>query len=311
MLTYYRSIGGKLVTVEDYTDGCWINAISPTPEELARVSRDTGLSLELLQYPLDPDERSRFEREDEGQLLIVLQTSQRLGEDSDIPYDTVPLGILHTDHCLVTVCAQDNQTIRDVTGGLVRQVRTAKKNRLTLQIFLRTAQRFLIDLRRIDRAIDQAEDRLEHATRNKELLDLLKLEKSLVYFKTALKSNELMMERLKRERLFDLYEDDQDLLNDVLIENLQAIEMTDISTNILTSTVGTFASVISNNVNAVVKILTITTILVAIPTLVTSIFGMNIPLPFQRNPEALFIVLGIAFGFSMMLGLLFRRLRWF
>jgi len=309
MLTYYRSIGGKLTVVDDYTDGCWINAISPTHEELLRVSRETGLALELLQYPLDPDERSRFERED-SHLLIVLQTSQRLGEDSDIPYDTVPLGILHTDHCLVTVCAQDNQVLRDVTGGLVRQVRTAKKNRLTLQIFLRSAQRFLIDLRRIDKAIDTAEDRLEHATRNKELLDLLKLEKSLVYFKTALKANELMMERLKRERLFDLYEDDQDLLNDVIIENLQAIEMTDISTNILASTLGTFASVINNNVNQVVRILTVTTILIAIPTLVTSIFGMNVPLPNQESHTMLWVVLGIAFSVSGMLAVLFRRWRW-
>lgn len=311
MLTYYRSIGGKLHTVEGYDDGCWINVVTPSHEELVKVSRETGLSLELLQYPLDPDERSRFERDDDGQLLIVLQTSQRLGDGSDIPYDTVPLGILHTDHCLVTVCAQDNQVIRDIASGLLRQVRTAKKNRLTLQIFLRSAQRFLIDLRRIDKQIDATEDRLEHATRNKELLDLLKLEKSLVYFKTALKANELMMERLKRERLFDLYEDDQDLLNDVLIENLQAIEMTDISTNILTSTLTTFASIISNNVNQVVKILTITTILVAIPTLITSIFGMNVPLPDQEDPTMLWVVLGLAFGLSIGVALLFRRLRWF
>lgn len=310
MLTYYRSIGGKLSVVDGYSDGCWIDATSPSSEELLRVHRETGLSLDLLHYPLDPDERARFERDDE-QILIVLQTSQRLGEDSDIPFDTVPLGILHNDHCIVTVCAQDNSSVRDVTGGLVRGVRTAKKNRLTLQIFLRSAQRFLLDLRRIDRAIDAAEDRLENATRNRELLDLLRLEKSLVYFKTALKANELMMERLKRERLFDLYEDDQDLLNDVLIENLQAIEMTDISTNILASTLGTFAAVISNNVNGVVKILTITTILVAIPTLVTSIFGMNVPLPFQRSPEGLWIVLGIAFALALLLALLFRRWRWF
>lgn len=309
MLTYYRSLGGKLTVIDGYVDGCWINVAAPNTDELLTVSRETGLPLDLLQYPLDPDERSRFER-DEELILIVLQTSQRLGEDSDIPYDTVPLGILHTDHCVVTVCAQDNQVVRDVTSGLVRQVRTAKKNRLTLQIFLRSAQRFLIDLRRIDKQIDAAEDRLEHATRNKELLDLLKLEKSLVYFKTALKANELMMERLKRERLFDLYEDDQDLLNDVLIENLQAIEMTDISTNILSSTLGTFASIISNNVNAVVRILTVTTILVAIPTLITSIFGMNVPLPFQDRAWSVWVVLGLAFGLSIGVAFLFRRWRW-
>ncbi|PYE51138.1 magnesium transporter CorA family protein [Deinococcus yavapaiensis] len=309
MLTYYRSIGGKLNLIDEYIDGCWISAIAPTPQELLDVSRETGLPLDLLQYPLDPDERARFERDD-GHVLVVLQTSKRLNEEGGIPYDTVPLGILHTDHCIVTVCSQDNPAIQDVTAGLVRQIRTAKKNRLTLQIFLRAAQRFLIDLRRIDKMIDAAEDRLESATRNQELLDLLNIEKSLVYFKTALKANEVMMERLKRERLFDMYEDDQDLLNDVIIENQQAVEMTDIAQSILGVTMNTFAAVINNNVNGVVRILTVTTILVAIPTLVTSIFGMNVPLPAQGREWAVWVVLVLAFGISVGVGLLFRKLRW-
>lgn len=310
MLTYYRSIGGKLQVVDGYVDGSWIHVTAPTAEELARVSRETGLDLDYLSYPLDPDERSRFERED-GQLLIIMQTSYRLGEDSDIPYDTVPLGILHTDHCLVTVCAKDNPVVNDVVSGLVRRVSTAKKNRLTLQLFLRNAQRFLIDVRQINKRVDTIEDRMETATRNKELMDLLKLEKSLVYFITGLKANEAMMERVKRDRIFEMYEEDSDLLDDVLIENLQAIEMASIASNILTSMAGAFASVISNNVNQVVKVLTVTTILVAIPTLVTSIFGMNIPLPFSESPEALWIVLGIASTLAATLAFLFYRWRVF
>ncbi|MEW6421724.1 MAG: magnesium transporter CorA family protein [Deinococcota bacterium] len=310
MLTYYRSVGGKLQVVEGYTDGCWINVTAPTAEELARVSRDTGLDLDYLSYPLDPDERSRFERED-GQLLIIMQTSYRLGEESDIPYDTVPLGILHTDHCLVTVCATENPVVNDVVSGLVRRVSTAKKNRLTLQLFLRNAQRFLIDVRQINKQVERIEDRMETATRNKELMDLLKLEKSLVYFITGLKANEAMMERVKRDRIFEMYEEDSELLDDVLIENLQAIEMANIASNILTSMAAAFASIINNNVNQVVKVLTVTTILVAIPTLVTSIFGMNVPLPFQQNPEGMWIVLGIATLLSAVLGLLFYRWRVF
>ncbi|ADV68739.1 magnesium transporter CorA family protein [Deinococcus maricopensis] len=310
MLTYYRSIGGKLHVIQDYTDGCWINVTAPTPEELARVSRETGLDLDYLQYPLDPDERSRFERED-GQLLIILQTSYRLADNSDIPYDTVPLGILHTDHCVVTVCAQENPVIRDLVSGMVRSISTAKKNRLTLQVFLRNAQRFLIDLRHINKQVDRTEDKLESSTRNKELLELLKLEKSLVYFMTALKANELMMERVKRDRIFEMYDEDQELLDDVLIENLQAIEMTDIASSILTSMSGTFASVISNNVNQVVKLLTTTTILVAIPTLITGVFGMNVPIPGQDHPWSFALALGIAFSASGILAFLFYRLRWF
>lgn len=310
MLTYYRSIGGKLQVIGGYIDGCWINATAPTAEELARVSRETGLDLDYLSYPLDPDERSRFERED-GQLLIIMQTSYRLGEDSDIPYDTVPLGILHTDHCLVTVCATENPVVNDVVSGLVRRVSTVKKNRLTLQLFLRNAQRFLIDVRQINKQVDRIEDRMETATRNRELMDLLKLEKSLVYFITGLKANEAMMERVKRDRIFEMYEEDSDLLDDVLIENLQAIEMASIASNILTSMAGAFASVISNNVNQVVKVLTVTTILVAIPTLITSIFGMNVPLPLQQNPEGMWIVLSIASLLSATLAFLFYRWRVF
>lgn len=308
MLTYYRSIGGKIITTEGYTEGCWINAAAPTPEELARVSKETGLELDYLSYPLDPDERSRFER-DEGQLLIIMQTSYRLPPESDIPYDTVPLGILHTDHCIVTVCAlPENPVVKDVLGGLVRRVSTVKRNRLTLQLFLRNAQRFLIDVRQINKRVDAIEDKLENSQQNKELLDLLKLEKSLVYFMTGLKANEAMMERVKRDRIFEMYEEDGDLLDDVLIENLQAIEMATISSNILTSMSGAFASVISNNVNQVVKVLTITTILVAIPTLVSGFFGMNVEgLPFHDHPNGFWIVMGVATGLAALIAYLFYR----
>lgn len=310
VLTYYRSIGGKLNIVDRFTVGCWVDVQRPSAEELAIVSRETGIEIDYLSYPLDPDERSRFERED-GQLLIIMQTSYRLGEDSDIPFDTVPLGIMHTDHCLVTVCAQENPVVRDIVSGLMKTVHTAKKNRLTLQLFLRNAQRFLIDVRQINKQVDRAEDRLESSTQNKELLELLRLEKSLVYFITALKANELMMERVKRDRIFEMYEEDADLLDDVLIENLQAIEMVGIASNILTSMSGTFASVINNNVNQVVKLLTVTTILVAIPTLITGVFGMNVPIPLQERPYMFIVVLALMFGVSGLLAFLFYRWKLF
>ncbi len=310
MLTYYRSIAGKLNIVDDYIDGCWVDVQRPSAEELAIVSRETGIEIDYLSYPLDPDERSRFERED-GQLLIIMQTSYRLGEESDTPFDTVPLGIMHTDHCLVTVCAQENPVVRDIVSGLMKTVHTAKKNRLTLQLFLRNAQRFLIDVRQINKQVDRTEDRLESSTQNKELLELLRLEKSLVYFMTALKANELMMERVKRDRIMEMYEEDADLLDDVLIENLQAIEMVGIASHILTSMSGTFASVISNNVNQVVKLLTVTTILVAIPTLITGVFGMNVPIPLQTHPYMFGVALFLMFGVSGLLAYLFYKWRLF
>lgn len=311
MLIYYRSIGGMLKATEGYSKGCWIHAANPTPEELALVSKETGLELDFLKYPLDPDERSRFEREN-GQLMIIMQTSYRLPEDSDIPYDTVPLGILHTRECIVTVCMLDeNPVIKDVVSGLVRRVSTNKRNRLTLQFFLRNAQRFLIDVRQINKRVEQVEDRLENSQHNRELLDLLKIEKSLVYFITGLKANEAMMERVKKDRIFELYAEDSDLLEDVLIENLQAIEMASIASNILTSMAGAFASVISNNVNQVVKTLTVLSAIFLPLTFMAGIWGMN----FEHMPElswpfgyfgALFSMLLVAFVMIW----LFKKRNW-
>lgn len=310
MIEYFRSLGGKLVRIDHFIEGCWINVVEPSTEELEHLSREYGIPMDYLSAPLDLDERPHFEKED-GIISIVMQTSYPLGEHSDIPYDTIPLGIVHTDHCILTLCPMENPVLREIKNGRLRHVSTAKKNRFTLQIFLRAAQRFLVDLRQINKQVDLVEDRLETSTRNKELLDLLKLEKSLVYFKTAVKANELMMERVKRDRVFEMYPDDQELLNDVIVENLQAIEMTDITTNILTSMMGTFASVISNNVNAVVRLLTTTTILLAIPTLVSSVFGMNVPLPWHNDPKAFFWVMGLALGLSGLVAMAFWRLKWF
>lgn len=310
MIEYFRSIGGKLKQVDGFVEGCWIDVTDPDPSELEALSLEHNVPLDYLTGPLDLDERPHFEKDD-GIISILMQTPYYLGEHSDIPYDTVPLGIIHTDHCLITVCTLENRVLHEIKNGRIRHVSTAKRNRFTLQIFLRTAQRFLIDLRQINKQVDAVEDRLESATQNKELLDLLKLEKSLVYFQTAVKANELMMERVKRDRTFEMYADDQELLDDVLIENMQAIEMTGITISILSSMMGTFAAVIQNNVNAVVKVLTLTTIFIAIPTLITGLFGMNVGIPWEGRAEGFWWVLGIAMVLIGFVVFLFRRLRWF
>lgn len=310
MLTYYRSIGGKLTQLDGFADGCWINVTDPTIEELTRLSRETGLGIDVLSYPLDPDERSRFERED-GELLIIMQTSYRLPPSSDIPFDTVPLGILHTDHCIVTVCAVENPLIRDVASGLAQRVSTPKKNRLTLQLFLRNAQRFLIDIRQINRDVDSIEDQLENSTRNEELLHLLKFEKSMIYFITALKANEAMMERAKRDRIFQTYEDDSDLLDDVLIENLQAIEMATIASNILGIMMGAFSSVISNNVNQVMKTLTVVSAIFLPLTFMAGIWGMNFDvMPELHHPLGYAMALFSMAVVAVAMFLFFKRRGW-
>lgn len=309
MIEYFRSSGGKLLNIPEFVPGCWVNVCAPTPHELEFLHEELGLPVDYLNYPLDVDERPRYEHED-GVSLIVLQTPFSLGEKSDVPYDTQTLGIIHTSDSIVTVSSQENAVLRDIRNGVVRNISTVKKNRFTLQIFLRTAHRYLIDLKQINRMVDATEDRLESSTRNKELLELLKQEKSLVYFMTALKANELMMEKIKRERVFEMYPDDQDLLNDVLVENLQAIEMTDIASKILSSMTATFASVISNNLNVVMKFLASVTIMVAIPTLVASFYGMNVQLPFQQAAWAFWLVLGTAMAAVVVILTLFIKKNW-
>jgi len=309
MIEYYRSVRGILERLEAYQAGCWVNVVTPTPDELTHLSQHYGVPMDYLLYSLDLDERPRFERDGEF-VLIVMQTSFAFGEAADVPFDTLPLGIIHTPAAIVTVSTRVNPVLEEVKAGRIRGLSTVKRNRFTMQIFLRVAQRYLLDLRQINRQVDAIETKLETSTRNRELLALLRFEKSLVYFKTALKANELMMERIRRDRVFEMYPDDHDLFEDVLIENLQAIEMTDIATNILVSMMGAFASVISNNVNAVVKVLTVATIMVAIPTWITGVFGMNVALPLQERSWAFFLIIGLCAVSAGSLLLWFRLKRW-
>jgi magnesium transporter len=232
----------------------------------------------------------------------------------DVPYSTVPLGIIMTSRLIVTVCRLQNDILQELASGRVRGLETSKRNRFVLRLLLITASRYLSYLREINKVVDTVEDRLQLSQRNRELLELLKYQKSLVYFTTALKTNELMMERLQRWQFFRMYSEDEDLLEDVITENQQAIEMVNISTNILSSTMDAFASIISNNLNAVMKFLASATIVVNLPTIVYSFFGMNVDLPFQSPPlapYAFMIIFVISISISIIVILAFIRRDWF
>jgi magnesium transporter len=309
MLTIYRSREGKLETVAAATDGCWFSLVDPTPEEVARVQAELAVPEDLLTDALDRGEQARTERED-GAALMVLRVPYFQGEDADIPHLTVPLGIVTTDRFLATVCTRDVGVLRQLSSGAVRGLSTAKHNRFILQALHVTAQRFLHHLGEINRAVDALEDRLQASLRNRELLELLKRQKSLVYFTEALKSNEVMLERLQRSQVLQAYPDDQELLEDVLTEFRQAMEMTTISANILSNTMDAFASIISNNLNVVMKFLASVTIILALPTLVASIFGMNVALPLQDHPAAFWIILGSSFVVAAIVVIIFWRRDW-
>ena len=308
MLTIYKNTESGLSTLQEPITGCWINAIDPTPQEIAQLS-ELGIPQDFLTYPLDQDERARTERED-GSQLVILRIPFYEGPNVDVPYTTIPLGIILTDRFFVTVCKRNNEILEEFSSGRARNLSTAKRHRFLLRLLLSTASKYLFYLREINKIVDHLEDQLQLSTRNKEVLELLKYQKSLTYFTTALKSNELMMERLQRSQMFKMYPDDEDLLEDVITENQQAIETTNISSTILSSMMDAFASIISNNLNVVMKVLASITIIMAVPTMIASFFGMNFNLPLEQHPAAFFITIVVSGLLSLTAAYFFWRRDW-
>jgi magnesium transporter len=309
MIKIYKNTELGLEILPAPIDGCWIRVIDPTPEEID-VLRQLGIPQDYITYPLDLDERARTEREN-GEILIVLRTPYFQGETSDIPYTTIPLGIILSNDYLVTICKRENDILRDFASGRVKGLSTKKRNRFVLRLLLNTATKYLVCLREITKSVDVLEDQLQLSTRNKEVLELLKYEKSLTYFTTALKSNELMMERLQRSQLFKTYPEDEDLLEDVLTENQQAIEMTNIAANILSSMMDAFASIISNNLNVVMKFLASITIVLSLPTMIASFLGMNVNLPLnEQHPLAFLAAILASVGLSSVVLYIFAKKDW-
>lgn len=308
MLCIYKTTQNGLETIENVSNGVWVNAIDPTPEEMEKLV-NWGMELDYINYSLDIDEMPRMER-DEDFTFILLRIPIHQPE-SDIPYTTVPLSIMILGNKIITVCRYESDIFKPLTNGKHRHLKTGKRYRLALYIFLETAARYLNLLREITRAIELVEDRLQKSTQNRELLELLKYQKSLTYFATALRSNEVMMERVQRTQLFNYYEEDQDLLEDVLTENQQAIQMTNINTEILASMMDAFASIISNNLNVVLKALAALTIILNVPAIVASFYGMNVVLPGEAHPNAFLSVIGISLGLTAIATYIFYKRDWF
>jgi len=309
MLDIYKNTPDGLQTLENPTNGCWIKTTDPTPDEKEKLV-NWGIEPELITYSLDQDEMARVERDD-GYTLILLRIPHFQGETHDIPYSTVPMGIIIKDNLIVTICRHDSHITRILTDGKYRGFKTAKRYRFVLYVLLETATRYLTYLREINRAVDNVEDQLEKSTRNRELLKLLKYQKSLVYFTTALHSNEVMMERLQRMRMFNQYDEDEDLLEDVITENQQAIQVSNINAEILAGLMDAFASIISNNLNVVMKALAAITIVINIPAIVAAFYGMNVSLPGEEHPLAFLTVFGISIVISALAAFIFYKRDWF
>ncbi len=311
MISIYKGKEGLgIAEVQTYTEGCWVNVIDPTSDELSDLTK-LGIPLDFITSPLDLDERPRSEKDDEGTQLILIKIPFFQGDELDVPYTSIPLGIILTEKFVVTVCKKNNIILDELLRTKLKGFSTGKKIRFVLRVLLLSATKFLSYLREINNSVERVEDNLTASMRNKEVLELLKYQKSLVYFETALKSNELMMERLQKTPIFRRFPEDEDLLEDVLTENQQAIEMVAIAENILSSMMDAFASIISNNLNVVMKFLASVTIVLSIPTIITSFFGMNVTLPMSGQPWSYLGVIAIFVALCLLVILIFIRKDWF
>ena len=292
MKRIFLTVDDHLMEVNTLEKGCWVHLQNPTKEEIEGLNARFALDPTYLQAALDEEESARIERND-NQTLIIVDIPFVEAADHGYSYSTVPLGIVMVDDVIITVSTRESNIITDFTEERIRGFWTFKRTRFILQLLHRNTSRFLVYLKQIDKASLLVQDRLKMSMRNKELLQMMKLEKSLVFFSTSLKGNEMVMEKMLRTEMLRKYPDDADLLDDVIIENKQAIEMCAIYRDIMNGTMDAFASIISNNLNIVMKILTSITVLLSVPTLIASLWGMNVNVPFEHSDMGFWIVLGI------------------
>lgn len=310
MVQIFRTDKGQLLELTEPTEGCWINITNPTAEDKTWVEANIPYLEEYIGDSLDTDEQSRVEK-DEDFTVIVMRIPHFQGREFDPPFTTMPLLVFFDGKQIVTVCKEENVVIQEFLKERIKGFNTAKRNTFLLQIMFKTANKYLLHLRNINKIVDQLEDELENSLRNREIMALLRFEKVLIYYTTALRTNEAMMERLKRMRIFKEYEDDEDLLEDLLIENQQAIEMTNITRQVLSQLMNAYSSVINNNMNNVIKFLTLVTICLSVPTLITSFYGMNVHLPLQDNNNAVYIIISLCVLAVTTMAIFFYRKRWF
>lgn len=296
MRRIFKTVDDHLVECSTLEKGCWAHLQNPTKEEIDGLNARFALDPTYLAAALDEEESARIEHDsDSGQTLIIVDIPYVESDGSGYLYSTIPLGILLVGDIIITVCTRDTPIINDFTEERIRNFWTFKRTRFILQLLHRNASRFLSYLKQIDKASMHVQEKLEKSSRNQELIQMMKLEKSLVFFSTSLKGNEMVMEKLMRqETVLRRFPEDTELLEDVIIENKQAMEMCAIYRDIMSGTMDAFASIISNNLNITMKVLTVLTFVTSVPTIISSIWGMNLKVPFEDHPAGFWIVLGLS-----------------
>ena len=303
MIQYFKNIEHQTIAIDKPEDGSWINVLPPLrQEEFSELSESLEIPIDFLKDSLDIDERSRYEIDDNVKLIVIKTPTENISfNDSDAFYITIPICIILTHNQIVTVNSFENEAIKKFLTTFQNR-NPDKKNMMVLKIFEKVINNFQDHLKEINMLRNNLEHKLYVANRNEELLQLMRIQKSLVYFLTALRSNELLMMKMVRTNFLQLNEDEKDFLDDLIVETSQALEMANTYTNILSSTLDAFASIISNNQNEVLKRLTTLTIVLTVPTLIASIYGMNVPIPYKDTPYAFWIPVIISLMILIVVG---------
>ena len=312
MINIFKSnTEGTLTELKKIENNTWINLVNPTKEEVERVSKEVNIDPEIIGYVLDEEEQSRIEEEDNTVLILV-----------DLPYvesiynintvSTIPLGIIlvsnPNEEYIITVCLRDTDVLKEFLTNKIKNLDTNKKSKFIIQMLYKVASSYLKHLRIIDKEIDKAEHLLHKETKNSNLLKLLNVEKSLVYMQTSLKSNALVLSYLLKGNVIKLYEEDIEMLEDAIIENRQGIEMAQIYSAILGRLTSAFGSIISNNLNDVMRFLAGITIVISIPTMIASFMGMNVNFgAFGNYSYSIFIVIGVALIISVIVAIYLKK----
>jgi magnesium transporter len=312
MIQYFKNINQQTVQVTVPEHDTWVNISPPLKqEEFLQLADQLDIPLDFLTDSLDIDERTRFEEEDNVRLIVIkTPTENNSFNDSDAYYITIPICIILTHNQIITVNSFENHAIKKFLNTFQNR-NTEKKSMMVLKVFEKVVQDFMAHLKEINHRRNLLEQKLYDANRNEQLLQLMRIQKSLVYFVTALRSNELLFMKLERTNFLGLNDDEKEFLGDLIVDNAQALEMANIYTNILSSTLDAFASIIANNQNEVLKRLAVITIVLTFPVLIASLFGMNVPSGFENSRYAFYVVAFLSFSISLVVGWFFLRKRIF
>lgn len=308
MIQYFKNINQQTVEIDKPENGAWVNVLPPLKqEEFSELSTGLDIPIDFLTDSLDIDERSRFEEEDNVKLIVIkTPTENNSFNESDAYYITIPICIILTHNQIVTVNSFENTAIKKFLNTFQNR-HPDKRNMMVLKIFEKIVQNFMEHLKEINLRRNTFEQKLYDASKNEHLLQLMRIQKSLVYFVTALRSNELVFMKLQRTNFLALNEDEKEVLDDLIVDNSQALEMANIYSNILSSTLDAFAGIIANNQNEVLKRLSVITIVLTFPVLVASIYGMNVPIPYQHSKLAFYMPIGLSLVISLFIGWFFLK----